>query len=152
VIPAFDLLTTIWPLQLDTLMWRFGTLGMVPNFLLTMLLAAVLASAAAAELRHARTLRALSVLYILVAVALLAALVLFALDVLQFRAQVTETVIPNYQRTATAAGVKYLLGVATFVWLGLAGLRTVRNLGSGSSAGEKDAEAATRVLRSDRRG
>jgi hypothetical protein len=152
VTPLFDLLTTVWPLQPESLMWRYGALGTVPNFLLTTLLAAVLASAAAAELRHLGTLRALSVLYLLAAVVQLAAVVLFALDVVQFRSQVTAEAVPNYMRTAGLAGAKYLIGVVMFAWLALAGLGTARNLRPGSASGMKDAQAPSRVLRSERAG
>jgi hypothetical protein len=136
VIPVFDLLSTVWPLQPRNLSWRYGFLGLLGNFFLTPMLGGVLASATAALLRHTLTLRVLSFAYIGLAALLAVGLLLFAMDVVQLRAQLTEDVIPNYQRTAALAASKYVLGMVALIWLGVGGLQTGKNLRPGSSRGD----------------
>jgi hypothetical protein len=127
-VPVFDLISTAWPLQPGNLSWRYGFLGLLANFLLTPMLGAVLAAATAALLRHALTLRLLSITFIVLALLLGAGLGLFAMDVVQLRAQLAQEALPNYQRTAIIAACKYLTGMLALLWLGVGGLRTARNL------------------------
>jgi hypothetical protein len=68
--------------------------------------------------------------YLVLAVVLAAGLSLFAMDVVQLRAQLTGPAIPNYERTAALAASKYVLGMLALVWLGVGGLKTARNLRS----------------------
>ena len=128
VIPFFDLISTAWPLQPGTLQWRYGFLGLLANVLMTPLLGVVLASVAAASLGHSGTLRVVSVLWLIGAALLLAAVVLFALDVLQLQPQVADQQVTNYRAGSSIAAGKFLLSIVALVWLGIGGLQTVRRM------------------------
>jgi hypothetical protein len=82
---AVDVVGGVWPLHPDLTNWRVGTFGVSLSRLEFIALADALAVATALYLDHRRVLVALGVVLLLVGLVLVAAMALFALDVLQLR-------------------------------------------------------------------
>jgi len=60
--PMADLLSSIWPLQLGNLQWRYGAMGLMAAYLHTPILALLLASLLCFVLNHRPALRLISIL------------------------------------------------------------------------------------------
>jgi len=122
--PVVDLLTTGWPIRPGSLEWRYGFLGIMTAYFHTPMLAMALAMGLAFALRHRLTLRFLSLLNILGAFALLCAMVLFALDVIQLRSATPPENLSFFQTGALLSGLKHFTAFITVSLLGFGGWRT----------------------------
>jgi hypothetical protein len=129
VLPLVDLLASVWPPRLGQVEWRFGTLGLLSGFTLSPLLGLIMCMAAAAVLEHRIVQRALAAVSMLGAVLLLAIVVIFALDWLQFRAAAPEDARRGMDIGSTKAILKHAIVAAAFLWLGFAGWRAGRGQG-----------------------
>ena len=123
-----DLLATLLanPVSLDSAQWRFGAFGLAATRGSVLLVADILLFAAALGLDHARVLRVLGAVNLLVAVGVVAALVLFTLDAVQFRRMIKADASRRYLAAALRAGGISVLGTVLLVWSGLAALRLGR--------------------------
>jgi hypothetical protein len=88
VVPLLEVVLSVWPLRWGQTNWRFGTVGVLSQALITPLLGVVLVVAAAYYLEQRRLLNTISLLAGLAGLFLLVALVLFPLDALEMRARV----------------------------------------------------------------
>lgn len=124
-IPLGDFLLNIWPLRWADEQWRYGSVGLFSGFLLTPLLAVLIAGAVAVLAGHRRMARTLGILNLVVAALLLLTLAGFALDVLQIRRAVPDVKDARWTFDVAAykASAKYLLSVIALGWLGRAELR-----------------------------
>jgi hypothetical protein len=137
--PVTDLVTNALPLQLGNVRWRYGFLGLLGSYLLTPSVGIFVASGVAYALRHRRTLRVLSVLELIIAIALLAAMAMFVLDLMQVRGTRPEEAraatlvggVITLCKEGTAAGVLAILGVGAWRTAG----RMPRERGGASDAG-----------------
>jgi hypothetical protein len=127
VFPVVDFITNVWPLQVDSVPWRYGAVGLFSGFLLTPFLGVVMIGALAGALEHRVVLRALGVIAVLAAVLSIAAVVLFTLDVLQLRGNVEEDARSGFDVGAVKALVKYVMSGAVALWLGVAALRASKS-------------------------
>jgi hypothetical protein len=113
-----DLVTSIWPLQIGEVQWRYGAWGLLSGFTLTPLLGAFMLAAAAALLGHARVLRALWWAYLATAIMLGLGSALFVLDVLQVRGSVAEGERARFDVGVAKALLKHVTVLAAVLWLG----------------------------------
>jgi hypothetical protein len=124
--PALDYVTNVWPVRIGDVGWRYGSAGLLAGFMLTPLFGLLFALGASVVLGHRVVMRALSVVNVVLAIALLVAVVFFALDVLQVRATVQEEALPMFDTGAIKATTKYLTMALALGWLGLVGLRVTK--------------------------
>ena len=147
--PLADLTLSIYPLQPADLQWRYGAIGLLSSYLHTPMIGGVLAGATAWYTGHAGVLRTLSFTYVLAALALLAAMAVFGLDLPD-----VVTIRPPEMRWAvlaggTAAEAKMLSAAVVLALLGVGGIRMVggvsRTRGTESSPGVVARASADRV-------
>jgi len=82
--------------------------------------------AAAAILEHRVVLRVLAVLNVVGTVLLIAIIVIFTLDWLQYRAAAPDEARPTMDAGSIKALIKHALVAASLLWLGIAGWRASR--------------------------
>jgi chromate transport protein ChrA len=126
LLPMVDLLASVWPPRLGQVEWRFGTLGLLSGFTLSPLLGLVMCMAAAAVLEHRIVQRVLAVFALIGAVKMLAIVVIFSLDWLQFRAAAPAEARLGMDVGSAKAVIKHALVAVSFIWLGIAGWRAGR--------------------------
>jgi hypothetical protein len=126
VTPLIDLALNIAPFRFGEIRWRYGTAGLLSGFLLTPLLGAVVATAAAMMLGQARMVRVIALVNLAAAVLLLGVAGLFVLDALQLRGFTPPDELGIFDISVLKAGAKHLSTAIALLWLGAAGLRTVR--------------------------
>ena len=104
--------------------WRYGSVGLFSGFLLTPLLAVLIAGAVSTFAEHRRVSRVLAILNIVVAVLLILAMAAFALDAFQMRHTVPDVKEARwtFDVAAIKATAKYLLAAAVLFWLAKAEL------------------------------
>ncbi len=129
-VPLGDFLLNIWPLRWADEQWRYGSVGLFSGFLLTPLLAVLIAGAVSVFAGHRRAARMLGILNIIVAVLLVLTLAGFALDVLQIRRAVPDVKDAQWTFDVAAykASAKYILTVIALAWLGRAELRAAKQM------------------------
>jgi hypothetical protein len=127
VLPLVDLVANVWPLAPAEAAWRYGALGLFSGFLLTPLLGFLMAVLMAAYQGHAVMLRISAWVSLVAAVACLACVVLFALDVLQVRASVPAEAQRTFDIGAAKAELKYLAVAVGLLWLWIGGRRSARS-------------------------
>lgn len=115
--PLLELAQAIWPLRPGEMPWRVLSVGLFSRMLVTPLLGLAFAYGAALLLERRGLLRALSVFTGLLAVLLLLGLAFYALDVLELRAQISDT-SADYDLGILLSFVKY--GVSLLFLLTLA--------------------------------
>lgn len=127
LLPLVDLAASVWPPRLGQVEWRFGTLGLLSGFTLSPLLGLIMCMAAAAVLQHRIVQKVLAVLAFVGAVKLVAFIVIFGLDWLQFRAAAPAEARPGMDVGSVKAIIKHALVAASLIWLGIAGWRAGRS-------------------------
>jgi hypothetical protein len=127
VLPLGDFAASVWPLNLMQLQWRFGAFGLVSGFVLTPLFGIVIVVLCAALLEHRVVQRVVAVLNLLGATFLVAVLVVFALDWLQFRSAAPPDARANMDVGSVKALIKDFLVACGLIWLAIAGWRASRS-------------------------
>ena len=125
VTPLADFVTSVWPLQLREIRWRFASVAMIGGFLFTPLLGATLALFLATVLEHRTTQRVVSILNLLVAVLLVGMLLGLSFDTLQLRKAVPPDAQTAFRTSAVRAAFKHGSVALATLWLGLVGMRLV---------------------------
>ena len=121
--PVMDFATSVLPLRLGSLEWRFASVGLLSGFLLTPLLGLVIALAVAAYADHMGFVRVLSILSGAVAVIFIIVLVLFLLDIVQLRSAVQDQARAAFKSAAMKAVIKHVCFIAALGWLAIRGFR-----------------------------
>jgi hypothetical protein len=123
LLPIIDTFSQTWPTAFSNPGWRYGTIGIGANYLISMLLGALGLSALAATGQHRRTLRFLAVLDGIAMLVLLVAVIGFLLDAVQVRSGIPAGEVGT-RRTfdigAAKAAFKYVLSAVVLAWLALA--------------------------------
>ena len=119
--PIVDFVANVWPLSFTTLPWRYGAVGLSSGYLLTPLLAVVIAMATAAVMNQPLVMKIMAVLCGIGALLLFVASVGFVFDVLELRVNVNEEGMSQYVIGAWKAEFKLLTTVAVLVWMTIAG-------------------------------
>jgi len=123
LLPIVDTISQVWPVALGNSAWRYGTIGLGANFLISVLFGMLGLCLLAALGSHRRTLRALTIGSGVAALLLLIAALAFLLDALQLRSTVPRDnprTLWMYDAGAVKAVFKYLVSTAVFGWLALA--------------------------------
>ena len=136
LVPVSDAVARTWPLRPGDERWRFGTLGIVFNAMVTPLLGVFLAMVTAALLEQFRTLRVIAVVTLVAAVLTLVAIPAFGLDYLQLRATVTAEAMAGFDAAARKAIAVGLVSGAVALVLGISGWRAARQVHAGHSSRE----------------
>ena len=123
VIPPFDAVMQVLPPRMGDARWRFGSFGLLTNALLVPLLGLLIAMFAASFFEHRRLQRVLAVITGIVALLVLGALGMFALDALQVRGTVPSKAQLAFTVASLTASVKALLSTATLIAFTWAGFR-----------------------------
>ncbi len=123
---AIDLFTTVWPMNTGDIAWRYGFLGLAAGYLQTPTLGLVLIALTALWQENGAALRICGVASLVAALALLLAMGMFGLDVVQMRELRAEEM-----RSAVLAGgffqeVKYLVATFVLAFLGHGALKSAK--------------------------
>ena len=127
---AIDLGTTVWPLRITDMTWRYGFLGLAAGYLQTPMLGLVMIAATAMWQNESRVLQVVGLVCSALAVALLGAIVLFGLDVLAMRQIRTEDAQAGVLVGGAFQEVKYVMATLVFGFLGHGARKTAKALPS----------------------
>ncbi len=121
--PLLDVAGAVWPIRAGEVSWRFGTMGLITNGLVTPILGLALIQLIGTFAEHRGVVRFVAIIELVLGVLVLIGLALFVLDYLQLR----PTVAPNAQAAYDLAAVKAmfiaLLETIVLGWVGRAGLK-----------------------------
>ncbi|MCC6927701.1 MAG: hypothetical protein IT359_01810 [Gemmatimonadaceae bacterium] len=124
--PAMDFVTSILPLRLGDIEWRFASVGLLSGFLLTPLLGVLLAMGVAAYAEHVLLQRILAIVNLVLGACFAVLVAFFVLDILQLRSVVQAEAKAAFESAASKAIVKHLSFVVASLVLGWRGLRASR--------------------------
>ena len=131
VSPIVDVVASVWPLLPSNPQWRYGSVGIAANYLVSGVFGMMALSAIAALRGHGRLLRVLAIVNAVVAVLMVITALGFILDVLQVRASVPRDnarTLWMFDVGAMKAEFKYLFGAVVIGWLAFASRRAGRVL------------------------
>ncbi len=126
VLPIIDTFTQTWPVTVSSPGWRYGTIGIGANYLISILFGLLGLITLAALGGHRRTLKVLGVLCGLGTVIALVALLGFLLDAIQVRAGIPAgegRTRQMFDIGGAKAALKYLLSAFVLGWLAFAAWR-----------------------------
>ncbi|HET9438710.1 MAG TPA: hypothetical protein VFO52_00980 [Longimicrobiales bacterium] len=138
VVPLLEVVLSVWPLRYGQTSWRFGSIGLMSQALMTPLLGMVLLVGTAVALGHRRTLLAISVFTLLIALILLVIVPTFALDAIQMRAQVRPTAHRAFDFSALLASIKLSLTLAITLLVAVGAWKAQRQMVRRTPGGEPD--------------
>ena len=124
VVPFFDAAMSLWPWQPGSARWRFGAVGLGSNALMVPCAGVLIALATSITLGHLRAARLLGIVCALGAFFTTLAILLFALDAMQTRADVNPAALLSFNVASLTAVVKLMLGTATLAAFARAGIRS----------------------------
>lgn len=126
--PAMDFVTSIVPLRLGDIEWRFASLGLLSGFVLTPLLGIILAMWVAAYAGQPTVQRVIAVVNLVAGAVFALLLVFFLLDILQLRSVVQPEAKAAFESAASKAVVKHLSFILASFYLGWRGLGAARRM------------------------
>ncbi len=124
--PVMDFVTSILPMRMSDIEWRFASVGLLSGFLLTPLLGIGLAMAVAHFADQGRLQRTMAILNLSIAVIFVALLVAFLLDILQLKSAVQAEAQEAFVSAAVKAVIKHVCFVIALGFLGWRGFRMSR--------------------------
>ncbi len=136
LLPIVDTFAQVWPLSFGNPTWRYGTVGIGANYLISVLFGMLLLCLVAGQGGHRRTLKVLMWLNLLGAVVALAGTASFVLDALQVRATIPRDnaqAMRMFNIGAEKAVLKYLLSEVVLLWLAFSCWRVVRQMPSAAA-------------------
>jgi hypothetical protein len=116
---ALDIATLAYPANPSAIVWRFGTVGAISNYLMTGFFGLTMACATAMYYRHLAMLRVLSVLSLAGAVMLLVILGDFGLNVAQIHRTVPPAQMNAFQIGTAKATIKYGMTIVALLVLAI---------------------------------
>jgi hypothetical protein len=119
-----ELAATLYPFSVGDVDWRFGAFGLVIGRTTTTVLADALIFLAAIGSGHRTFLKVWGAVHLVVAVAVLATLAMFSLDVLELRRRVRPDAAGTLMLSSVRAGVVAAVASIYCLWAGIAVLRT----------------------------
>ncbi|MFN8572214.1 MAG: hypothetical protein U0132_09160 [Gemmatimonadaceae bacterium] len=122
-LPMLDFGSSIVPVHATNLQWRFATLGLLSNFLMTPMMGLCLMVVVAAVRGHRGVQRSLAIVNTLLVLMLVAALALFALDAVQLNGSVPADQAETFHSAAYKAVVKHVAALIVLALLAVAGWR-----------------------------
>lgn len=122
-LPMLDFGTSIVPVHLTNLQWRFATIGLLSNFLMTPMMGISLMVAVAAVRGHRGVQRTIAIVNSFLVLLLISLLALFALDAIQLNASVPGEQAAEFHSAAYKALIKHIAGLIVLALLAVAGWR-----------------------------
>jgi hypothetical protein len=122
-VPLLQAISTIWPLQLGNIQWRFGAANAMSSVLLLPFLGLVLLLVISRMLASRPLSLVVGVISTIFAIALAGSLVLFILDGLQLKAIVNSAQMAPFQSVFVRVGLITALFAVVYLLLALAGLK-----------------------------
>ncbi|MFN8581720.1 MAG: hypothetical protein U0163_12180 [Gemmatimonadaceae bacterium] len=119
-LPMMDFATSIVPVHFANLQWRFATLGLLSNFLMTPMLGLGVMIVTAAVREHRGTMRFFSIVSGVIALSLIGMLVLFSLDAIQLNASMPADQVASFRSAAAKAVAKHAAGIIVLAWMSVA--------------------------------
>jgi hypothetical protein len=144
--PILELIQATSPFRPSDAIWRVGAMGLLARSLVTPILALVIAYGAAVILEQPRVLRTLTIVAGAVGAAMGVGLILYALDALQVRTQITPQARATVQLGFLLSLVKFGVGLAFLGSLAVSAWRTAAAL-TRSAAHHAHTRPAPEVLR-----
>ncbi|MEO5817633.1 MAG: hypothetical protein ABIT20_20360 [Gemmatimonadaceae bacterium] len=150
ILPILDLLVSVYPIRLGTVVWRFGAVGLLSSAIGAPLLVLFFIFALAMFLGDKRVVLTVGIVASLIALLLVAGAGSFALDALQMKRRVQEAAQQRFMMASMQAMLKLILeGVAAIV-LAISAFRTVNKktkaLPSSSSTGKESRGSGSLVM------
>jgi hypothetical protein len=108
VMPMLEVGLSVWPVRAGQTSWRFGTVGLLSQAVMTPLLGILLLTGLALALGQRRLLLVTSILTAVLGLKLLAIVPLFALDAIQMRVQVRPDAHRAFDLSALLAAIKLM--------------------------------------------
>ncbi|MCC6774573.1 MAG: hypothetical protein IT360_25580 [Gemmatimonadaceae bacterium] len=124
--PVMDFVTSIIPLRVGDIEWRFASVGLLSGFLLTPLLGIALSIGVAHVAMHRRFQRVMAVLNLAISAVFVALLLFFLLDIFQLRSAVEPEAAEAFASAASKAVIKHASFIVALGMLGWGGLRVSR--------------------------
>jgi len=129
VMPIVDTLAQVWPPAIGSPTWRYGTVGLGANYLISVLFGILLMCLAASLQRHRRTLRWLAGVNAAIGLVALVATLGFILDALQVRSGIQSAnaqALRMFNTGVEKAVFKYLVSAVVLLWLGYSSWRAAK--------------------------
>ncbi|MES2179286.1 MAG: hypothetical protein V4550_15615 [Gemmatimonadota bacterium] len=125
LLPIIDLIVSVWPIRAGTVVWRFGSVGLLSSAVGSPLLLLFFIMALALACGDRKVMVVVAAIAALFALVLVSGMGAFALDALQMKRRVQEGAQPRFLMAAGQAMFK--LGVQSIASLILA-ITTIRSL------------------------
>ncbi len=135
--PLADFVTSVWPVQLAELRWRFASTAMLAGFLFTPLIGSLIGVAISTVLEQKMVLRVIGIINVVSAVILVVLLAIFAFDTLQLRRAVPPDTQNQFKVSAVRTALKLIATIMATGWLGFGGIKLSRTMGSVQAARQK---------------
>jgi len=135
ITPAVELLSTIWPLNPSDLIWRYGALGLAAAYLPNLALGVALVVVMAAWQKKPNLLRVAGWAGISLALLIVPAMAMFALDVVQVRALRPEDQQSALLVSGILQEIKYLASGLVLLSMGAGALGSRLRSGHQMGAG-----------------
>jgi hypothetical protein len=126
ILPILDLLVSIYPIRLDTVVWRFGAVGLLSSAIGAPLLVLFFVFALALFAGDRKVIVTVGVLSALIALLLVAGTGSFALDALQMKRRVQAAAQQRFMMASAQAMMKLILEAISAVVLAITAFRTLR--------------------------
>lgn len=137
--PVADVATNVWPWVPWSEQWRFAAVGVLSNYVVSVVFGFLLAAVVAAAAGHARVLRALSMMTGLGTAVLAVGCLGFILDTLQVRGTVRDDQVEYFRIGAMKTFGKMAGSTAAVLVLTLGVIRAARTAWDGAEGGRKKA-------------
>jgi len=120
-LPIADTFSQVWPPTVGSPSWRYGTVGIGANYLISVLFGLLLIGLIAVWQQHRRALRWLAIANSVFAVVAVIAAIAFVLDALELRPGLPRgnaMALRMFDIGAGKAVFKYLVSAVAFAWIG----------------------------------
>ncbi|MEP6732006.1 MAG: hypothetical protein ABJE10_15270 [bacterium] len=128
VLPLLDLLVSVYPLRLGTVVWRFGAVGLLSSAIGAPLLVLFFIFALALFAGDRRVIVTVGVISVLIALLLVASTGSFALDALQMKRRVQAAAQERFMMASMQAMLKLILEAISAIVLALSSFRALKKV------------------------
>ena len=139
VMPMLEVVLSVWPLRMGETSWRFGTVGLLSQALMTPLLGALVLVIVAVTLNHRKTLATASGVALLLTLALLVVIPIFALDAIQMRTQVRTDAHRAFDLSSLLAAITLSAAFVSTLLLAIGSWKMGKSLKRRAPAAEAEA-------------
>ncbi len=126
ILPLLDLLVSVYPIRLGTVVWRFGAVGLLSSAIGAPLLVLFFIFALALFVGDRKVIMAVGVVAALIALLLVAGTGSFVLDALQMKRRVQEAAQQRFMMASFQAMMKLTLEAISAIVLSITSFRTLK--------------------------